>query len=165
MKHTRVAALLLVALLTACDAGGPGATVASGEAKPEVDKRMADAVKSRKATLVVLKDNFVPLALMAAGRIEYDAAAAQRYADRLPVLVGMLEERFTLDTRGSGVETEALDVIWEEMDAFKGKIADAQAAADTLAVVAGDESQFKDAATAMRSACGSCHDDFRVDDD
>ena len=80
-------------------------------------------------------------------------------------MVGMLEERFETDTRNSGVETEALDRIWEDMDAFKGKISEAMDAANNLAAVAGDDARFKDAAMDMRSACGSCHDDFRVDDD
>ena len=80
-------------------------------------------------------------------------------------MVGMLEERFATDTRGSGVETEALDEIWMDTDAFKDKISDAHAAANNLAMLAGDESRFKDAVMDMRSACGSCHDDFRVDDD
>ncbi|NNF51706.1 MAG: cytochrome c, partial [Gammaproteobacteria bacterium] len=120
-------------------------------------------VKSRRAMLTVLKDNFVPLALMALGRIDYNADAAQKYANRLPVMVGMMEERFALDTRGSGVETEALDKIWEDHDAFKAKISNALEAANKLAAVAGDETRFKDAAMDMRSACGSCHDDFRVE--
>lgn len=170
--------IITLLFFAACDSAGTGAA-SSGEAAgaenppaaaadaaaTDVDPRMASAVDSRQALLTVLKDNFVPLALMAAGRIEYDQAIAERNAARLPVLVGMIEERFTIDTRGSGVETEALDKIWEDFDAFKGKINNASEAANNLAAVAGDSARFKDAAMAMRSACGSCHDDFRVDDD
>ena len=166
-------------LFAACDSAGTGAAnsdaaasadktpaaAASSSAAAEPDPRMAAAVKSRKAMLTVLKDNFVPLALMAGGRIEYDAAIAQRNAARLPVMIGMFEERFAIDTRGSGVETEALDKVWEDNDAFKGKIRDALEAANKLAAVAGDPAQYKDATMAMRSACGACHDDFRVEED
>lgn len=148
----------------AADAGNPPAA-ASNNTTAEPDPRMVGAVESRQAMLTVLKDNFVPLALMAGGRIEYDPEVAQRYADRLPVIIGMMEERFSIDTRGSGVETEAFDKVWEDMDAFKGKIRNASEASEKLASVASDPAQFKDAAMAMRSACGSCHDDFREEQD
>lgn len=182
MPRTGFAALFILFALsfTACDSSGPQPAVANppgaeSAATAEVvtdtntaaapDERMVDAVKSRKAVLTVLKDNFVPLALMVRGRIDYDADTAQRYANRLPVMIGMMEERFATDTRGSGVETEALDEIWEDMDAFLVKIDNAHEAANHLAMVAGDEAQFNDAVLGMRDACGSCHDDFRVDDD
>ncbi len=170
--------LFAIFLLAACDAADTGKAAsgaaasadntpaaASASAAAEPDPRMAGAVKSRKAMLTVLKDNFVPLALMAGGRIEYDPVIAQRSAARLPVIFGMFEERFAIDTRGSGVETEALDAVWEDMDAFKNKIRDASEAANKLAAVAGDPAQYKDATMALRSACGSCHDDFRVEQD
>ena len=184
MMRIGMSALVAVVFLAACDSGGPepaapdaggaaAATDTGGSPNPaggnggakEPDRRMVGAVDSRQAVLTVLKDNFVPLALMANGRMDYDPARAQVLADRLPVMIGMLEERFAIDTRGSGVETEALDAIWEDMDAFKGKISDAMTAARNLQTVASDEARFEDAAMEMRNACGSCHDDFRVDDD
>ncbi len=179
MLRTKIAiGSLIIFFISACGSADNGATSSSAAAESanppaaaennttaEPDPRMAGAVDSRQALLTVLKDNFVPLALMAAGRIEYNEKIAERNAARLPVLIGMMEERFAIDTRGSGVETEALDKIWEDMEAFKGKISDASEAANNLAAVAGDQAQFKDAAMAMRSACGSCHDDFRVEQD
>ncbi|NND59244.1 MAG: cytochrome c [Gammaproteobacteria bacterium] len=178
LRISPVILLIASVFLTACDTpdtGGEASATAPGSTEPaaaaatsngaELDERMVDAVKSRKSVLTVLKDNFVPLALMAMGRIDYDAEAAQTYADRLPVMIGMMKERFATDTRGSGVETEALDAVWEDMAAFEGKVDDALAAAEHLAAVASDETQFNDAVMELRDRCGSCHDDFRVDND
>lgn len=182
MPRKDLAALFLTVVVAGCDHTGQGDTppTAPGDSAASVtagvsdenranvtepDERMVKAVQSRKAVLVVLKDNFVPLALMAMGRRDYDPVAARTYAARLPVMLGMMEERFATDTRGSGVETEALDVIWEDMDGFRGKIRNALTAANHLAAVADDETQFEGAVTDLRDRCGSCHDDFRVDND
>lgn len=159
MKPILIALLAAAILpLSGCAPGG------SGDAGP-VDEKAAAAVKERKAVLTLMKSNFVPPILMAQDKIPYDAAQAQKNATRLAFLIPMLEDAFATDTRGSSVETEALDVIWEKPDEFAGKIAAAVEAAGQLAAVAGDEDAMKAAAGNLGKKCGSCHDDFRVDDD
>ena len=153
------ASLIVIVTVVACDSGGPGTT---SPAAP-LDEKAVQAVEERQAVLKLMKRNFVPLVGMAREKLPYDAALAQKSATHISHLVVMLEDVFAADTRGSGVETEALDNIWTEMDQFKEKAVAAERAANNLALVAGDQSQFNDAVMAVRDACGSCHDDFRVE--
>ena len=66
----------------------------------------------------------------------------------------------------SGVETEALAVIWENPEGFAVKIADYEGALAGLntAIQSGDFEAIGLAARATGATCGGCHDDFRLDD-
>jgi cytochrome c556 len=71
------------------------------------------------------------------------------------------------DTRDFDVETEALDVIWENKAEFENKamalMNNANAFADLAAT--GDRGQTLGAFRALGGSCGDCHDTFRVDND
>ena len=157
-----ILAISILTVTAACEGGSPGD--ASSPAAP-VDEKAVQAVEEREAVLKLMKRNFGPLAGMAKEKIPYDAGLAQKNATHLANLVVMMEDVFATDTRGSGVETEALDKIWEQPDKFAGKIDALVEAADELAAVAGDESALADAVGKVGKSCGSCHDDFREDDD
>ena len=65
------------------------------------------------------------------------------------------------------METEALDVIWEDASGFAAK---AQALVDNASAFAeaastGDRGQTLGAFRALGGSCGDCHDNFRVDTD
>lgn len=120
----------------------------------------------RQAVLRLVSHNFGPMRNMARGEAPFDAAVVNKNSMRLHQLTLMMADAFATDTRGSGVETEALDVIWENPEAFAGKLEALTTAAGTLAETAtsGDEESILAAVGELGSKCGSCHDDFRLDD-
>ncbi len=139
----------------------------AGTAIAELDQKQAErAVETRQSVLHLMGWNMAPLGAMARGRIEFDAARVETNAARLQALTGMMTDAFAADTRGNAVTTEALDLIWEQPDDFAAKIEAAIDASNRLVDVAatGDEGAMREAIGNLGSSCGSCHDDYRVDD-
>lgn len=139
----------------------------SGMVGAQLSQEQAEgAVETRQALLRVMVWNFGPLGAMARDRIEFDAERVATNAQRLQALTKMLSDAFGPDTRGNDVTTEALDAIWEQPDDFAAKIQANMEAADNLvaATQTGDEGAMREAIGKLGSTCGSCHDDFRVDD-
>ncbi|MHA7898876.1 MAG: c-type cytochrome [Henriciella sp.] len=66
----------------------------------------------------------------------------------------------------SGVETEALAVIWEEPEDFATKISDFDGALASLntTTASADFEAIAAAVKATGATCGACHDKFRLDD-
>lgn len=133
----------------------------------EVDERAQRAVDVRQSVLTLMRANFGPLVGIARDEIPYDEPTVAKAAMRLDQLAAMMEDAFRPDTRNTGVETEALDRIWEQPDAFAEKLATLERRVDLLNehVRSGDREAVKAAIGDVGKACGSCHDDFRVDDD
>ena len=152
----RIKLLAAGALLAAAGA-------ASAELTPDQAER---AVETRQSVLHLMAWNISPLGAMARDRMEFDAERVATNADRLLALSKMLSDAFGPDTRGNDVETEALDVIWENPEDFAAKVQANMDAASALVEVSatGDEGAIKEAIGRLGSTCGSCHDDFRVDD-
>ena len=103
---------------------------------------------------------------MARGTLEFDAAIAERNANRIAELAPMIPELFAArDTREFSVETEALPIIWDRMDEFNEKATNLVTAANTFAEIAraGNKDATIAAVRAFGGACGNCHDTFRVD--
>jgi len=133
----------------------------------QMDQERAErAVETRQALLQVMAWNYGPMGAMARGRIEFDTDRVQTNAERLLALTKMLSDAFAADTRENDVETEALDVIWEKTDDFAAKIQATIDASSALvdAAATGDEAAMTQAIGQVGSSCGSCHDDFRLDD-
>ncbi|PQA87096.1 c-type cytochrome [Hyphococcus luteus] len=67
----------------------------------------------------------------------------------------------------SGVETEALDTIWEKPDEFDAAVTRFEGAAPQLVAAAdsGDVEAIGAAFKETGGACKNCHDTFREDDD
>jgi cytochrome c556 len=140
---------------------------AAGAAFAELPQDQAErAVETRQSGLHLMAWNISPLGAMARDRMEFDADRVATNADRLLALSKMLSDAFGPDTRGNDVETEALDVIWENPEDFAAKVQANIEAATALVEVSssGDEGAIKEAIGRLGSTCGSCHDDFRVDD-
>ncbi len=98
---------------------------------------------------------------------EPDVAAIQSAAATVETLSQDVGEWFPEGTgMSSGVETEALDAIWEDPEGFEAAIAKFQTAAGELntAAESGDveviQASFKDAG----ASCKNCHDNYRLDD-
>lgn len=139
------------------------AATASAELEQEQAERAAE---TRQSVLHLMGWNMAPLGAMARGRMDFDTAQVETNAGRLLALASMMSDAFAPDTRGNALTTEALDVIWEQPEAFAAKIQDTIDAAGRLQTVAatGDEGAMREAIAGLGSTCGSCHDDFRADD-
>lgn len=136
-------------------------------ASAELNQDQAErAVETRQSVLHLMGWNMAPLGAMARGRMDFDAGRVETNAGRLVALTKMLSDAFAADTRANDVTTEALDVIWEQPEDFAGKIEATIEASNRLVTVAatGDEGAMREAIGNLGSSCGSCHDDFRVDD-
>ncbi len=132
-----------------------------------LDQEQAEKVTEiRKAVLEVVGWNIGPMAAMAKEKIPYDAAEFVKRADRIAYMLDMLPDAFVPDTREAVVETEALDVIWEEIEDFNRLAAEARDKA-RASEAAAREGGFKEAQAAfleMGQACKACHDRFREED-
>jgi cytochrome c556 len=132
-----------------------------------MDQEQAEKVTEvRQAVLEVVGWNTGPMAAMAKKNIPYDADEFAKRADRIAFMLDMLPDAFAPDTRDAVLETEALDVIWDERDDFN-RLADEardKARAAETAARTGDFSVAQAAFLEMGQACKACHDRFREED-
>ena len=139
-------------------------SLASGAMAAE-DERLQHAVEARQGLLKVVVTYFGPIAGMARGLVPYDGEVVRHNAERISVLLPMIPELFSTDTRGAGVPTEALDHIWDNREDFAARAANAAEAAAALAQAA--EQGEAAAMAAFRKAggaCRDCHDEYREQD-
>lgn len=96
-----------------------------------------------------------------------DIAAIQAAAAELPAAAAGMADWFPEGTGPeSGVETDALALIWAEQADFGSKVNDSQAALSALNVAAqsGDIAAISAAFQTAGGTCKACHDKFRLDD-
>ena len=142
------------------------AFTASAQQTPTPEQLAQSATETRQAVFKLLGYNMGVISGMARGTVEFDAQIAQRNAERIAALAPMIPELFAArDTRAFGVETEALPVIWDQVDLFTEKANNLMSAANTFAETAqgGDRAAILGGLRAFGSTCGNCHDTFRVD--
>lgn len=141
-------------------------TVSAQQPEPTPEQIAAQATETRQALFKVLFYNLGTISGMARGTVEFDAAVAERNANRIAALAPMIPEMFAAnDTRAFDVETEALPIIWDRMDEFQEKANNLVNAANTFAATAstGDRNAIIGGIRAFGGTCGNCHDTFRVD--
>lgn len=141
-------------------------TTANAQDEPTPEQVAAGAADTRQSVFKLLRFYLVPLVGMARGA-PFDAELAEKNGRRIAALAPSIPDVFMHDTRDFEVETEALDVIWEDKAEFENKamalMNNANAFADLAA--AGDRGQTLGAFRALGGSCGDCHDTFRVDND
>ena len=158
-------ALVLVSALAMLVSGA--LFTASAQDEPTPAQRAAGAAETRQSVFKLLYFNLIPIAGMAQGA-PFDAELAEKNARNIAALAPMIPDLFAaMDTRDFDVETEALDVIWEDPAGFAEKAASLLERANTFAEVAagGDMAATLGAFRGLGGGCGNCHDDFRVDND
>lgn len=159
--------LVLVSALTLMGSGLFYNAVAQ-DAPPTPEEVAAAAADTRQSLFKLLRYNLGPIAGMARGA-PFDAAVAQRNAQRIAALAPMIPELLTPDTRGFAIETEALDLIWENnnLDDIGVKAQALVDAANNFAGIAagGDMGATLGAFRSLGGACANCHDTYRVDND
>jgi len=146
--------VLLAGLVLALGAGY--ALTAFSQAKPEV------LVKQRQSAMTLQLKYFLPLALMAQGKIPYDATVAARNAAYLEVLTKMPWDGFAENTKGEK-NTRALPAVYADPAKFKQAQDQLHTAVGALGAAAkgGNEAAVKAAVGDVNKACGNCHDNFR----
>ena len=123
-----------------------------------------DAVKYRQGVFQGLKWNIGPLAAMAKGEADFDAAEVELRAQRIASLSTTIVEGFP---EGSDMvaESDALPDIWEDKDDFMEKAVALGDAATELSTAAAtlDAAELGPMVGAIGQACKACHDDFRAE--
>lgn len=138
-----------------------GATVIAGSAASA--DPMKDAIKYRKSAMTVTKYNFEKMAAMVKGKVPYDKASFEKYAETVHYMSTLVPHEFPQGSDALAGTTEAKEAVWNEPKKFKEHIAKFQKTSAALykAAQAGGMSNivphFKDTA----SSCKSCHDDFK----
>jgi cytochrome c556 len=153
---TRIGIVAVGSLVVASAAMAQGAPMT-----PE--QQQTAAILTRQGLFKVQGFVFGPVGGMLRGG-KFDAAVAQKAAERLQVTGGLIPELFAKDTHAfTGTPTKAREGIWTNKSDFDAKANDLVKAATDLEAAAksGDEAATKKAAAGVGKACGACHDQFR----
>jgi len=156
MRQSRVARLLVPALLLALAATG-----AHAQGQPS---KAEQTLKYRKAVYQAIAWNFAPMSQMAQGKIPYDAREFEMRAGRVAALTPMLSESYSAESSGVA-GSKAKPEIWTNRADFDAKMKDLVERSATLAMVAktGDAGKSKQAFLDTAAACKACHDKYKAD--
>lgn len=165
------AAIAGMLLLSACGQGGD-TELASDEGSDagatELSNGMTvkEQIETRQAQLKKVGESFKTISDQLKSDSP-DIAAIQAAAAAVPEATTGMADWFPDGTGpDSGVETDALPVIWEEKDDFLEKVSAMQDAAVALAAAAegGDVAAIGAAFRETGGTCKACHDKYRLDD-
>lgn len=141
--------------------------VSSAQDELTPEQLAADAAETRQSVFKLFRFNIGPIVAMTQGA-PFDAELAERNARRIASIAPMIPDVLgAMDTRGHDIETEALDLIWDNMDDIQVKAQALIDAANEFAVVAsgGDMASTLGAVRSLGGACGNCHETYREDND
>jgi len=121
-----------------------------------------DQIQLRQAAYKMMGYSFGGIAAMAQGKRPYNKEDAIKYADLL-VQVAAVPKNFFGEGTDKG-DTRAKPEIWTKRAEFDDKMDKMLAEVAKLPAVTrtGDLEAIKAQAKATGSACGGCHDEFRV---
>jgi len=125
----------------------------------------AQAISERQALLKSMGDSMRPLAAIARGQAEADKAVMTRHANNIAAKARGLSAAFEMDTRSSGIASDALPAIWTSKADFNRKAAALVTASRQMQTAAnsGDLASFRAALGAVGQSCKDCHDTYRAD--
>lgn len=140
------------------------AAVALFAALPASAQNIDRAVKARNGQMAIISYNMGILGDMAKGNMDYDAALATGAVTNLAAAASM--DVVTLWPEGSDngahPTTRAAPAIWSDMDGFKAKFAEMEAAAKGQLEAAGAGADGIGAvAGAIGGTCRGCHETYR----
>ena len=141
--------------------------VASAQDELTPEQQAADAAETRQSVFKLFRFNIGPIIAMTQGA-PFDAELAQRNARRIASIAPMIPDVLgAMDTRGYDIETQALDLVWDNLDDIQVKAQTLIDAANEFADVAsgGDMASTLGAVRTLGGACGNCHDTYREDND
>ncbi len=145
----------VIALFVAVAAAALTLPASAQFAKPE------DAIKYRKASLVLVAAHFGRIGNMANGKAPFDAKVAAENAELVVTLAKLPWAGFGEGTDQG--ETKAKPEIWKEQAKFKDLSEKMMAETVMLSAAAktGNLEQIKPAVKATAGRCKNCHDAFR----
>ena len=161
-----VAGALLLAVLAACGSGGETSDPAAGAEMLANGMTVGAQIEARQGGFKTFGKNFKTISDQLKSD-SADMAAVQAAAATIADTATGLGDWFPEGTGPeSGVETEALAIIWEDGADFATKVSDAQAAIEglNLAAQSGDAEAISTAFRNAGGTCKACHDKFRLDD-
>ncbi len=121
--------------------------------------RPDDAIKYRKAQMVLKQAHLGRVAAMASGRVPFDAKVAADNAEIVSVLGRTTTQGFMAGSEGGNAKAE----IWKETAKFNelAEKADAESGKLLAAAKAGNLDALKTAVAATGGTCKACHDAYR----
>ena len=131
------------------------------------DGHIDGAIKARKAVMTLYGASLGPLGSMAKGETDYDAEAAQAFANNLVAAVSIDQRAMWpqgSDNAAMGDKTRALPEIWTTYPAVEEKSQALKDAAAGLASAAGSGLEaLQGAIGPVGKSCGGCHETFRAE--
>lgn len=123
--------------------------------------RTEDAIRYRKAAMVMMKWHYDRLSQQAKGTVPFTREEAERNAGWLDALSKNAAEGFVAGSHEG--DTKALPTIWSDRQKFRALVERFQADAAKLRDTAhsGDATAMKSQLDSMARTCKSCHDDFK----
>lgn len=161
------ASLVAAAALAACgesEAPADEAATSTDETTAEADPAVREAIETRQASLKELGASMKTIS-DEVKESSPDMAAITEASGRINAHAALLGTWFPEGTGpAAGIETEALDVIWEDRPGFEAAVARLQAEAGAMAtaVASNDPAAVRTALPALGAACKNCHDNFRL---
>ncbi|MCI2401094.1 cytochrome c [Aliiroseovarius subalbicans] len=126
----------------------------------------ADAIAARQGYFKLVGANMGVLAGMAQGKMDYDAAKAQKAADNMAVLASYdLSHTLLPDTTAEamGDKTRLKQVAFDDLEGFVAAYTKFAAAAGAMQAVAGaGQGELGGAMGALGGSCKGCHDEYRT---
>jgi cytochrome c556 len=132
---------------------------------PLASKADEAAIEARQSLMTLFSFNLGPMALMAQGRMDYDAETAQTAAANLYHASRHAQDRLWPEgtAQGEFEGSRARPAIWENLEEFASRYSALQDAAANMNEVAGDGlDALQGALGGLAGACRNCHDDFRL---
>jgi cytochrome c556 len=129
------------------------------------DEDIDRITRYRQSIMTIVGANMGPLADMAKGTVEWDAAAVARYSADLAAAANL--DIIRGFPAGSGTrQTRAKAGIWNNIDDFRKRLDEFGAAAGELAQVAagGERKPTMEALGALGKSCKGCHDEYKSKD-
>lgn len=125
-----------------------------------------DTVEYRETVMEGLSKHMKGAAMIAKSKISRPGDVAM-HAEGVLAYAKLIKELFPEGTGPDKVKSEAMAAVWTDRAKFD-KAADdlvVKAEAWVAAAKGGDVAQTMGAMGAVGKACGTCHDDFKVDED
>lgn len=117
-------------------------------------------IQARQHTMETIGQTFKPVADMAKGKIDFDAATVQDALNKISDLAATVPSKF--ETEVVDPESDASEKIWTNWDDFVSKAEALQKAASDAAGMVSGPNDLNAVMGSVGAACGSCHKAYKL---
>lgn len=128
-------------------------------ALPAAAAEPEDLIKYRQNVMKALGAHTSSIAAILRNQVDY-GAHLNVHAEGLATMAPLVSDVFPEDSALG--ETDALDAVWEQPDAFAEAVQRLEAAAAAMRAAVADDGDVGAAFRDLGGACKHCHDNFRV---